>query len=72
MAEIVLQELTFQIEGMHCGACVQRVTRALNQVPGTQVDEVRVGAARLHAGAESPDAYLAAIGRAGFEAHLVE
>jgi copper chaperone len=77
MAEIVsqqltFQELTFQIEGMHCGACVQRVTRALHQVPGTQVDEVRVGAARLHAGAESPDAYLAAIGRAGFEAHLVE
>jgi copper chaperone CopZ len=72
MAETVFQELTFQIEGMHCGACVQRVTRALNQVPGTQVDEVRVGAARIHTDAQAPDGYLAAIRKAGFEAHLVE
>jgi copper chaperone CopZ len=68
-----MNELSFQIDGMHCGACVQRVTRALNQVPGTQVDEVRVGAARLHAnGPSAPDACLAAIRKAGFEAHLVE
>jgi copper chaperone len=80
MTEIVsrepaFQELTFQIDGMHCGSCVQRVTRALNQVPGTQVDEVRVGAARIHADAEAPDAYVAYIGairKAGYEAHLVE
>ena len=65
-------ELQFQIDGMHCGACVQRVTRVLNQVPGTHVDEVRVGAARLHAGAATPETYLAAIRKAGFEAHLVE
>jgi copper chaperone len=67
-----MQELSFHIDGMHCGACVQRVTRALNQVPGTHVDEVRVGAARLQADASAPDAYLAAIRKAGFEAHLVE
>ena len=72
MAEIVFQQFAFQIEGMHCGACVQRVTRALNQVPGTQVDEVRVGAARLRTDAGAPDAHLAAIHKAGFEAHLVE
>ena len=67
-----MAELVFQIDGMHCGACVQRVTRALNQVPSTQVDEVRVGAARLHGDGQSPDTYLAAIRKAGFEAHLVE
>jgi copper chaperone len=67
-----MQELSFHIDGMHCGSCVQRVTRALNQVPGTQVEEVRVGAARLHAEASAPDTYLAAIRKAGFEAHLVE
>jgi copper chaperone len=67
-----MAELVFQIDGMHCGSCVQRVTRALNQVPATQVDEVRVGGARLRAGAESSAAYLVAIGKAGFEAHLVE
>jgi len=72
MPGTVFQELTFQIDGMHCGACVQRVTRALNQVPGTQVDEVRVGAARIHADTQAPVAYLAAIRKAGFEAHLVE
>lgn len=65
-------ELLFQIEGMHCGACVQRVTRVLNQVPGTHVDEVRVGGARLHADAPIPETYLAAIRKAGFEAHHVE
>ncbi len=67
MAEIVLQ-----IDGMHCGACVQRVTRALNQIPGTQVDEVRVGAARLHAASHDAEPYLAAVRKIGFEAHLVE
>jgi hypothetical protein len=51
---------------------VQRVTRALNQVPGTQVDEVRVGAARIHTDAQAPEGHLAAIRKAGFEAHLVE
>jgi copper chaperone len=67
-----MKEMSFQIDGMHCGACVQRVTRVLNQVPGTQVDEVRVGAARVHADDQAPDAYLAAIRKAGFEAHHVE
>ena len=67
-----MAELLFQIDGMHCGACVQRVTRVLNQVPGTRVDEVRLGAARLHADASIPETYVAAIRKAGFEAHLVE
>jgi copper chaperone len=67
-----VKEMSFQIDGMHCGACVQRVTRVLNQVPGTHVDEVRVGAARLHADTPTPNTYLAAIRKAGFEAHLVE
>lgn len=67
-----MAELLFQIDGMHCGACVQRVTRVLNQAPGTHVNEVRVGAARLHADTSTPDTYLAAIRKAGFEAHLVE
>jgi copper chaperone CopZ len=67
-----MAELLFHMDGMHCGACVQRVTRALSQVPGTQVDEVRVGAARLHGDEPAPEPYLAAIRKAGFEAHLVE
>lgn len=67
-----MKELTFQIDGMHCGACVQRVTRAVSQVPGTQVEEVRVGAARLQSESDVAEPYLAAIRKAGFEAHLVD
>ena len=67
-----MNKLQFQIDGMHCGACVQRVTRAVSQVPGTQVDEIRVGAARLHSNSADPETYLAAIRKAGFEAHVVE
>ena len=42
MAEFILH-----IDGMHCGSCVRRVTQALNSTEGIQVDEVRIGAARL-------------------------
>lgn len=67
-----MAELVLQIDGMHCGACVQRVTRALSQVPGTQVEEVRVGAARLRAPSADPAPYLSAVRKIGFEAHLVD
>jgi copper chaperone len=68
-----MSELNFQIEGMHCGACVNRVTKALNAVPGAQVEEVRVGAARIRTDDQAPaDQYLAAIKKAGFDAHLVQ
>ncbi|HEY1381655.1 MAG TPA: heavy-metal-associated domain-containing protein [Gemmataceae bacterium] len=33
------------IDGMHCDACVRRVTGALQSVPGVRVERVRVGAA---------------------------
>jgi copper chaperone CopZ len=32
---------------MHCGACVRRVTMALNAVPNTHADEVAIGSARV-------------------------
>ena len=37
--------LKLSIEGMHCGACVRRVTNALQAVPGVQVNSVEVGSA---------------------------
>ena len=69
-----MAELNFQIEGMHCDACVRRVTRALEKVPGTEVEEVRVGAARVRAQGSDVEAqtYLTAIQNAGFEAHLAQ
>jgi copper chaperone CopZ len=52
---------------MHCGACIRRVTQALQRVPETEVEEVRVGAARV----TSPDAtaVVAALAKAGYKAH---
>ncbi len=70
-----MAEVSFQIDGMHCGACVRRVTKALQTVPGTEVEEVRVGAARLRTDDNATrvaDEALAAIRKAGFEAHLAE
>jgi copper chaperone len=59
--------ITLNIEGMHCGACVRRVTQALTRVPGTVVDEVRIGAARVQSENLAP--LLAALTKAGYTAH---
>jgi len=67
-----MDEIILRIDGMHCGACVHRVTRALQIVDGTEVEEVRLGAARVRvkdrASAES--ALLASIGKIGFSARI--
>ena len=62
-----MREITLNIEGMHCGACVRRVTQALERTPGTEVVEVRVGAARVRA--EEPGPAVAALAKAGYTAH---
>jgi copper chaperone len=41
------QELNVKISGMHCGACVNRVTQALKKVPGVAVEDVQVGSAKV-------------------------
>jgi copper chaperone len=60
---------TLRIDNMHCGACVRRVSMTLNKLPGTKVEEVQIGAARLETSA-SPDEILAALGKAGYPAHI--
>ncbi len=67
MAEFILH-----IDGMHCGSCIRRVTQALNSTGGVEVEEVRIGAARLKAPDEnSPvDAAIAALAKAGYSARL--
>ena len=42
-----MAEFTLQIDGMHCGSCIRRVSQALASAEGVQVEEVRLGAARL-------------------------
>ncbi|MBV8552192.1 MAG: heavy-metal-associated domain-containing protein [Acidobacteriaceae bacterium] len=62
--------LKLAIEGMHCGACVRRVTAALQNVPGVQVEKVEVGSAQVvfnpaEANAEQVTSALERIGFTG-------
>ncbi len=67
-----MAEFTLRIDGMHCGSCIRRVGQALATVEGLQVQEVRLGAARLSSAQDPPpaDSALAALAKAGFAAHL--
>lgn len=62
-----MSEITLHIDGMHCGACVKRVTQALERTPNTEVMEVRIGAARVKTG-DAAQA-VAALAKAGYTAH---
>jgi copper chaperone CopZ len=64
-----MSEITLNIDGMHCGACVKRVSQALEHLPGAEVMEVRIGAARVKT--EDPDQALAVLAKAGYSAHQV-
>jgi copper chaperone/Cu+-exporting ATPase len=64
--------LTLSIEGMHCGACIRRVTNALQQIPGVQIGSVEVGSALLEFAPDeaTPAEIAAAVDRIGFSAHV--
>lgn len=59
---------TLTIEGMSCGHCVKAVTMALQEVPGVDVRDVRVGRAVIEAEEQvvTGDQLAAAIDEAGF------
>lgn len=61
-----------EIEGMHCGACVRRVTNALTEVNGIRVDSVEVGSAKVSfdPAAIAPEQIAAAVERIGFKARI--
>ena len=63
-------DLNLSIEGMHCGACVNRVAKALQTIPGVAVKGVEVGAARISydPGSAAPEAILAALRKSGYAA----
>jgi copper chaperone len=64
--------LNLTIEGMHCGACVRRVTTALQDVEGVTVKSVEVGSAKVafDAAATSAQDIAAALDRNGFPARV--
>jgi copper chaperone CopZ len=66
-----MSEFTLRIDGMHCGACVRRVSQAL-ATEGLSVKEVRLGAARIESDQDPApvDRALAVIQKAGYSAHL--
>ena len=66
-----MAEFTLHIDGMHCGACVRRVSQAL-ATEGLEVKEVRLGAARIASDQDPPpvDRAVAVIQKAGYRAHV--
>lgn len=42
-----METKTLQIEGMSCGHCVARVSKALAAMPGVAVEQVTVGSATV-------------------------
>jgi copper chaperone len=64
--------LKLSIEGMHCRACVRRVTTALQAVSGVQVGAVEVGSAKLAFDPEETTAQeiAAAVDGIGFPASI--
>jgi len=64
--------LNLAIEGMHCGACVRRVTSALQSVEGVTVKAVEVGSAEIvfDAAETSAQGITAALNRNGFPARV--
>jgi copper chaperone CopZ len=62
----------FEVRGMHCGGCVNSVTRAVSQLPGVQVVEVSLeksaATVQYDDAVVAPPAIVAAIEAAGFGA----
>jgi len=68
------KELKLSIEGMHCAACVRRVTTALHSVDGLQLNAVQIGSADItfDPAQVSIEAIFSAVNGIGFQAHLDE
>jgi len=61
--------MELKIEGMHCGACVRRVTQALEKTPGVTVESVAIGSATIETA--DPASAVAALKKAGYAAQPV-
>ena len=66
--------LKLKIEGMHCDACVRRVTTSLQKLPTVHLDRVSVGEAQVDFDAVhlQPQAVVDAINAIGFQAQVVD
>ena len=65
----IWSKFTLGIDGIHCGACIRRVTQSLHAIAGAEVEEVRLGAARVKlAEGSKVEALIVGLGKAGFAA----
>lgn len=64
--------LRLSIEGMHCGACVRRVTDAVQRVDGVNLNSVDVGSAQMTFNSDETTAeeIAASVNRIGFQANI--
>ena len=67
--QISMATIALQIDNMHCGACVRRVTQVLNALPSTHAEEVKIGSARVST-ETSPDEVRRALEAAGYPAQV--
>ena len=68
-----MSTIQLDVQGMHCGGCVKRVTAALQPVPGVSHVDVDLAASRVSVGgvfAQGPDALVVALTAAGYPAKL--
>ncbi len=65
-----MRSLTLHIEGMSCGHCLNAVNRALTELPGVELESIRLGRAELRYDerALEPARIEAAVADAGFRA----
>lgn len=65
-----MTQLKLAITGMHCGACVRRVTAALENTQGVKIETVEIGSARLEydPGQVDPSTIMASVAKIGFSA----
>lgn len=61
-----------EIQGMHCAACVNRVSKALSRLEGVEVRSVEVGSAQIEYDPKrvAPEQLTDAVSRIGFSASL--
>ena len=71
-SEHMENKLRLSIDGMHCAACVRRVTNALSGLGNVSVDAVEIGSAQVtfDEAKLSPEQVVAAVNRIGFTARV--
>jgi copper chaperone len=64
--------IKLKIDGMHCDACVRRVTAALQKLPAVAVDRVAIGEADIvfDASRLQPQAIVDSVDAIGFHAEV--